>query len=132
MNHPIFTRRDMLRASAASAAGLVLAFQVPRGFFAARGAAPPPAPPGLPPTDAFLRIGSDDSVTVVLAHSEMGQGIWTGLAILIAEELECDWSKVRCEHAPASPVYAHPIMHSQMTGGSTTTRSELPRPRRSF
>ena len=51
------------------------------------------APP-LPPANAFLRIGTDDSVTVLIAHSEMGQGIWTGLAMLIAEELECDWSKV--------------------------------------
>ena len=45
------------------------------------------------PPNAFLRIGTDDSVTVVLAHSEMGQGIWTGLAMLIAEELECDWDQ---------------------------------------
>src|SRR5712671_1506015 len=73
-----------------------------------RAAGPAPAAPPLPPANAFLRIGADDSVTVLLAHSEMGQGSWTGLAMMVAEELECDWSKVRCEHAPASMVYAHP------------------------
>ena len=67
-------------------------------------AAPAAAAPALPPAHAFLRIGADDSVTVLLAHSEMGQGSWTGLALMVAEELDCDWSKVRCEHAPAAPV----------------------------
>ncbi|HEY6180172.1 MAG TPA: xanthine dehydrogenase family protein molybdopterin-binding subunit [Kofleriaceae bacterium] len=86
-----------------------------------------PAAPPLPPANAFLRIGTDDSVTVLLAHSEMGQGSWTGLAMLVAEELECDWSKVRCEHAPAAPVYAHPAFGIQMTGGSSATWSEFDR-----
>jgi isoquinoline 1-oxidoreductase beta subunit len=66
-------------------------------------------------------------VTVLLAHSEMGQGIWTGLAMLIAEELECDWSKVKSEHAPAAPLYAHPAFGIQMTGGSSSTWSEFDR-----
>ena len=57
----------------------------------------------------------------------MGQGIWTGLAMLVAEELDCDWSKVRVEHAPAAPVYAHTAFGMQMTGGSTTTWSEFER-----
>jgi isoquinoline 1-oxidoreductase beta subunit len=106
-----------------SAAGLVVAFHVPRVVRAA----PAPAAPPLPPPNAFLRIGADDSVTVILAHSEMGQGIWTGLAMLIAEELECDWSKVRCEHAPASAVYGHPALGIQMTGGSSSTWGEFDR-----
>ena len=115
------TRRDLLRAGAASTAGLVIAFQVPRPAKAA-GAAP-----ALPPANAFLRIAPDDTVTVVIAHSEMGQGIWTGLAMLIAEELDCDWAKVRSEHAPAAPVYGHTGFGMQMTGGSTTTWSEFDR-----
>ena len=116
------TRRDLLRNSATSAAGLLIAFQIPRTVRAAGPAAPP-----LPPANAFLRIGTDDSVTVLLAHSEMGQGSWTGLEMLVAEELECDWSKVRCEHAPAAPVYAHPAFGIQMTGGSSATWSEFDR-----
>src|SRR5678815_2613534 len=60
----------------------------------------------------------------------MGQGIWTGLAMLIAEELEADWSKVRSEHAPAAPVYANPFMGIMLTGGSTSTISEFDRYRK--
>lgn len=114
------SRRGFLQGSAA---GLAVSFYVPTGLRAA----PRPAAPAGPSPNAFLRIGADDSVTVVLAHSEMGQGIWTGLAMLIAEELECDWAKVRCEHAPAAPVYGHPMMGMQMTGGSSTTNGELDR-----
>ena len=117
------TRRELLRTSAAGAAGLFIAFHVPRAVRAA----PAAAAPALPPAHAFLRIGADDSVTVLLAHSEMGQGSWTGLALMVAEELDCDWSKVRCEHAPAAPVYAHPGFGVQMTGGSSTTNSEFDR-----
>jgi isoquinoline 1-oxidoreductase beta subunit len=116
------SRRGFLAGTAAGAAGLVVSFYVPNVVRAAPKAAQP-----LPSANAFLRIGSDNSVTVVLAHSEMGQGIWTGLAMLIAEELECDWSKVRCEHAPAAPVYGHPAMGMQMTGGSSSTNGEFDR-----
>jgi isoquinoline 1-oxidoreductase beta subunit len=116
------TRRDLLRSTVTSAAGLVVAFHIPRTVRAAGPAAPP-----LPPANAFLRIGADDSVTVLLAHSEMGQGSWTGLAMMVAEELECSWSKVRCEHAPAAAIYAHPVFGVQMTGGSSATWSEFDR-----
>ena len=84
-------------------------------------------PKPLPDPNAFLRIGADDSVTVLLAHSEMGQGIWTTLPMLIAEELGCDWSKVKVEHAPAAPAYAHTAFGMQMTGGSTSTYTEFDR-----
>ncbi|WP_437986763.1 molybdopterin cofactor-binding domain-containing protein [Sorangium sp. So ce117] len=117
------SRRDFLQVTAGSAAGLLISFYVPQGVRAApKAAQPPPLSP-----NAFVRVGTDESVTVVLAHSEMGQGIWTGLAMLIAEELECDWSKVRSEHAPTAPVYGHPVLQFQMTGGSTTTNSEFER-----
>jgi isoquinoline 1-oxidoreductase subunit beta len=117
------TRRAFLRASALSGAGLVIAFHVPRRALAAA-EEPKKAPP---PPNAFVRVAPDDSVTVLLAHSEMGQGVWTTLAMLIAEELECDWSKVRVEHAAAVPVYAHTAWGMQMTGGSSTTWSEFER-----
>jgi isoquinoline 1-oxidoreductase beta subunit len=120
------SRRDFLRSSAVTGAGLLIAFTVPSRAEALM-AGPPKKKKPLPPPNAFLRIGTDDSVTILLAHSEMGQGIWTTLAMLVAEELQCDWSKIRVEHAPAAPVYAHPAWGIQGTGGSSTTWSEFDR-----
>ncbi|HYZ90104.1 MAG TPA: molybdopterin cofactor-binding domain-containing protein, partial [Myxococcales bacterium] len=117
------TRRELLRASVLSGAGLFVAFHVPRKAFAV----PAAAGKQLPDPNAFVRVAPDDTVTVLLAHSEMGQGIWTTLAMLVAEELDCDWSKIHVEHAPAAPVYAHPAFGMQMTGGSTTSWSEFDR-----
>ena len=116
-----FSRRKFLKTST----GLVIGFTIApkRGLQALQAAAAPP----LPPPDAFLRIGEDDTVTVILAHSEMGQGIWTTLPMMVAEELECDWSKIRVESAPAAPVYAHTAYGAQMTGGSSSTYSEFDR-----
>ncbi|HEU4534142.1 MAG TPA: xanthine dehydrogenase family protein molybdopterin-binding subunit [Polyangiaceae bacterium] len=117
------SRRDVLKGGA----GLVIGFNIaPREALAA----PAPKPPPPPEPNAFLRIAPDESVTVLLAHSEMGQGIWTGLAMVVAEELGCAWSKVRSEHAPTAPAYAHPAIGIQMTGGSMTTWSEFDRYRK--
>ena len=117
------SRRQLLQRSLLSGAGLFVAFHVPRKALAA------PEPPAKKPPDpnAFVRVAPDDTVTVLLAHSEMGQGVWTGLSMLVAEELDCDWSKIHVEHAPAAPVYAHPAFGMQMTGGSTSTWSEFDR-----
>jgi len=123
MNAVTLSRRDFI-ATGAALGGLVIAFFVPG---ARRFALAQPATPQLPPPNAFLRIGADDSVTVLLAHSEMGQGIWTTLPMLIAEELDADWTKIRVEHAPAAPVYGHTAFGPQMTGGSTSTWSEFDR-----
>jgi isoquinoline 1-oxidoreductase beta subunit len=118
------SRRQFLHASTVAGTGLIIGFVVPRR---AEALLVGPAKKPLPPHNAFLRIGTDDSVTVLLAHSEMGQGIWTTLPLLVAEELGCDWSKIRVEHAPASPPYFHTAMGLQMTGGSTSTWSEFER-----
>ncbi|MBX3156366.1 MAG: xanthine dehydrogenase family protein molybdopterin-binding subunit [Deltaproteobacteria bacterium] len=118
------SRRGFLTAAGTGAAALVIGFHIPEG--AARTVAP--APKAMMSPNAFLRIGSDESITVVIAHSEMGQGIWTGLAMLVAEELACDWTRIRCEHAPAdAATYAAPGSPLQMTGGSSTTRGEYQR-----
>jgi len=120
MATPSYSRRAFLSASA----GLLLGFHLRLpGAALARARR-------LPPPDAFLRIGEDDSITVLLAHSEMGQGIATTLPMLLAEELGCDLARVRVEHAPAAAVYAHTAFGMQMTGGSTTTWSEFERYRR--
>jgi isoquinoline 1-oxidoreductase beta subunit len=112
------SRREVLEA-----AGLLIAFTVTRRGRAAEMA---PEKPKLTP-NAFVRVAPDESVTLMLGHSEMGQGIWTGLAMLIADELDCDWSKVRVEHAPSAPVYFHPLFGMQGTGGSSSTRAEFER-----
>jgi isoquinoline 1-oxidoreductase beta subunit len=119
-------RREFLRASGQIAGALTIAFYVgPLPAEAQEG--PPAAAKPLPDPNAFLRIAPDGTVTILLAHSEMGQGMWTGLVMLVAEELDLDWSKLRVEHAPAAPAYAHTGFGMQMTGGSTSIASEFDR-----
>ncbi len=122
---PTFSRRDFLRTGAVLGGGLVVAFVIPGARRIAL-AAPAGTAAAFTP-NAFLRVGNDDSVTVLISHSEMGQGIWTALPMLIAEELDADWSKIRVAHAPAAPAYAHTQFGMQMTGGSTSTWSEFDR-----
>src|SRR2546428_3099712 len=120
---PRLSRREFLKTSARVSGGLVVGFVLPGiGRFAAVQGLQ--AGGRLAP-NAFVRVGSDDSVTVLLAHSEMGQGIWTSLPMLVAEELDADWSKINVAHAKAAPVYAHTTVGLQMTVGSTTTLSDF-------
>jgi isoquinoline 1-oxidoreductase subunit beta len=113
------SRRDFLKSTALASGGLVVAFCLPvamRRAFAQDAAKPAPVPP-----NAFVHIAPDNTVTILLKHSEMGQGVWTSLPMVLAEELDCDWANVHAEHAPAAPVYAHTAFGMQMTGGSTST-----------
>lgn len=71
--------------------------------------------------NAWLRVEPDGAVTVRVNHSEMGQGVTTGLPTILADELEADWAKVRFEIAPVEEIYKNPAMGVQMTGGSTST-----------
>ena len=105
-------RRDAIKGAGA----LVISLALPVGGLKARGAgAPPPIHP-----NAFVHIGTDDLVTVLSKHIEFGQGPYTGLATLVAEELDADWSKVRTVSSPADPkVYANLMMGAQLTGGSS-------------
>ncbi|HYG12597.1 MAG TPA: xanthine dehydrogenase family protein molybdopterin-binding subunit [Methylophilaceae bacterium] len=121
------SRRKFLKASAVVAGGLVIAFTLPQAkrFFKGDSAGASADQAFTP--NAFLHIGNDNLVTVLLAHSEMGQSIWTTLPMLLAEELDADWNKIKVEHAPAAPVYAHTVYGLQITGGSTTTWSEFDR-----
>lgn len=107
------SRRNFLKATALAGGGLVVGFALPvKGRFAQ-------AAGDLRP-NAFLRVGADGSVTVLCGQSEMGQGVLTALPMLVAEELDADWSTVRVEQAPASPAFANPIFGFQGTGGSTS------------
>lgn len=114
-------RRSFLKASAAAGGGLLISVYLPEWSTGHDASA---AAPATFSPNAFLRIGSDDIVTVIVNKSEMGQGVYTSLPMLVAEELEADWSKVRVESAPVDQAYAHPIFGIQITGGSTSTASE--------
>ncbi len=116
-------RRAFLKATGLAGGGLMLAIGLPAGggrfAFAQQ---PPGEKPPYPPA-AFVRIAPDDTVTVLINKLEFGQGVFTSMPMLIAEELDCRWSKVRAEHAPTGQVYAHPGFGIQMTGGSQSISS---------
>ena len=109
-------RRGFLKVGGAATSGLVLAFYVPEKFL--RGRLVEAAGPFAP--NAFVRVAPDDIVTVIVNKSEMGQGVNTSLPMLIAEELDCDWSRIRVETAPAMPEYNDVKMGEYTTGGSTS------------
>jgi isoquinoline 1-oxidoreductase subunit beta len=69
---------------------------------------------------AYLRIGSDDRITVVVGISEMGQGVHTAIPMLVAEELDADWTRVRVEQGPVGAAFENPMYHIQATGASTS------------
>jgi isoquinoline 1-oxidoreductase beta subunit len=119
----LLSRRDLLKSGLALGGGLVLGFRLPLPGEAAGAKAP--AKPFAP--NAFLRIGTDGAVTVIVNKSEMGQGVYTALPMLVAEELMCDWKSVRVEAAPVAPAYNHATFGVQVTGGSTSVRSEWQR-----
>jgi isoquinoline 1-oxidoreductase beta subunit len=114
------SRRAFLASTAAAGGGLLIGLTLPDGLRRVLAQQPPAAAPKIVP-NAFIRIAPDDTVTILLKHSEMGQGVATSLPMVVAEELECDWHKVGFEHAPANIVYAHTVFRAQMTGGSTST-----------
>lgn len=122
------SRRDFIKGSTAFVSGLVIGFYLPvKGGRAY--AAEAPAKPNYPP-NAFVRIAPDDSITIVINKSEMGQGVYTSLAMLIAEELEADWSRISVESAPVASVYNHTAFGMQLTGGSTSVTSSWEQMRR--
>jgi isoquinoline 1-oxidoreductase beta subunit len=116
-------RRDFLKTGAVVGGGLLISLYLPE---LSRASGSETAAETFAP-NAFIRIGTDDTVTIIVNHSEMGQGIYTSLPMLLAEELEADWTKIRVEAAPVASVYNHTVFPVQMTGGSTTLSSEWER-----
>jgi isoquinoline 1-oxidoreductase beta subunit len=115
---PVITRRSFVASVAAGGGGLALGFAIPFGPEPARAAG------AAPEITAWVVIRPDDSVTIRVAKAEMGQGSFTGLAMLVAEELACDWSKVRAEFVPPHENLARNRVWGDMsTGGSRTIRS---------
>ncbi|MFA5955889.1 molybdopterin cofactor-binding domain-containing protein [Hyphomicrobium sp.] len=105
------SRRDLLKAGAAGF--LLVSFRLP----VARAAGDTFAP------NAFIRIGDDDVVTLVMPQVEMGQGIYTTVGMILADELDADFNKVVLQHAPPDKAYNNPLFGIQATGGSTSVRA---------
>jgi isoquinoline 1-oxidoreductase beta subunit len=123
------TRRDFLRTSAAASGGLLIAINLP-------GCSQDRTPPVLSnPTspvqaNAWLRIEPDGSIVFLCDRSEMGQGVYTSLATILAEELEVPVESIRVEAAPPGDVYVNALLGGQITGGSTSVRDAWEKLRR--
>ena len=103
------SRREFVAAGVAAGAGLVIGFYLPHGGGSAKESFSP---------NAYLRITPDNKVTIVVARSEMGQGVRTALPMILAEELEADWKQIEIEQAGASTLFG-----DQTTGGSASIRT---------
>ncbi|KQO66463.1 xanthine dehydrogenase family protein molybdopterin-binding subunit [Methylobacterium sp. Leaf89] len=117
---PVPSRRAFLGGGAVAAGALVIGFTLDPAKFAQ--AAPGPDLSALPPMpNAFVRIAADDTVTVVIKHLDMGQGNTTGLATILADELDADWATIRTTFAPADATLYNNFAFGpvQGTGGST-------------
>ncbi len=116
------SRRTFLKASAVVGGGLLLSFTLPAKLRGRKTGSAIAASRFAP--NAFVRIDRDGSVTLIMHQVEMGQGTYTSMPMLIAEELEVDLGQVRLEHAPADDtLYANALLGFQATGGSTSVRS---------
>jgi isoquinoline 1-oxidoreductase beta subunit len=112
-------RRDFCRRSALAGGGLVLALTLPAWVGRARSATGPGRTATL---NAWLEIGTDDSITVRVDRSEMGQGVYTALPMLLAEELEIDLARIRVVAAPVGDAYVNPANGGQVTGTSNSVQ----------
>lgn len=112
-------RRKFLKLMGGVGAGLTLGFSLPASQKAQAAAAESASAPFAP--NAFVRIGTDNQVTVMIKHIEMGQGTYTGLTTLVAEELDADWSQMVAAGAPADANLYNNTLWGPMqgTGGST-------------
>ena len=115
------SRRRFLSASAALGGGLLIGFTAGRSVNAAGAAEKIAGEPFAP--NAFIRIDPNGQVTLIMPYVEMGQGTYTSIPMLIAEELEVDLKQVRLEHAPPNEkLYANPLLGVQATGNSNAIR----------
>src|ERR1044071_7166767 len=110
-------RRSFLRVSATAAGGLLLALTLDLPSAAQEGGPPNPQPKNYPP-DAFVHVRPDGKIIIQVNRLEFGQGVQTALPMILADELDADWSQVVGELAPAADVYKDPVFGIQMVGGS--------------
>jgi isoquinoline 1-oxidoreductase subunit beta len=119
----VLSRRVVLQSGLAG--GLVLAFQWPlRAAPVNEPEQPPDNPDGQFAPNAFIRIDNASKTTLVIPQAEMGQGVYTAIAMILAEELDADYAQVVIKHAPANDkLYANPLFGIQVTGNSNSIRS---------
>jgi isoquinoline 1-oxidoreductase beta subunit len=110
------SRRDFVKASAATGGALVVGFHLPGKVAQAD------AGGGYAMPNAWVKVGADNQVTILVARSEMGQGVATSMPMLVAEELDVDINKIQVEFAPPAEVYINSLLGGQITGGSTSVR----------
>jgi isoquinoline 1-oxidoreductase beta subunit len=114
------SRRSFLKTAAATTGGLVIAIALPGCGNDKNGASTGPVKVTEP--NAWLRIGTDNSITILCDRSEMGQGVYTALPTLIAEELDVPPERIKVEFAPPGDAYVNQLLGAQVTGGSTSVR----------
>ena len=112
-NRAAVSRRTFLQVSAAGAGGLLVSLYLDWPSFAQ----PSPGPKVYPP-DAFVHVRPDGKIVIQVNRLEFGQGVQTALPMLLADEMDADWSQVTSELAPAADVYKDPLFGIQMVGGS--------------
>src|SRR6476659_2358601 len=112
-NDLTLNRRSFLQVTTAAAGGLLVSLYLPRITSAQQ----PPVPKVYPP-DAFIHIATDGKINITVNRLEFGQGVQTSLPMVLADELDADWSQVTAELAPAADVYKDPLFGMQLVGGS--------------
>jgi len=116
MTHTQTSRRSFLKTSAAVTGGLMLGFNLPGTLGEAMAAGTVHTP------NAWVHIADNNVITLLSARSEMGQGVYTSMPMLIAEELNVDISQIKVAAAPPDAVYVNALLGAQITGGSTSVR----------
>ena len=116
MTHTQTSRRSFLKTSAAVTGGLMLGFNLPGTLGEAMAAGTVHTP------NAWVHIADNNVITLLSARSEMGQGVYTSMPMLIAEELNVDISQIKVAAAPPGAVYVNSLLGGQLTGGSTSVR----------
>src|SRR3954468_7541511 len=113
-------RRAFLKTSAAAGGGLMIGGYLPVAFGPNGGLLDPA---GSFEPNIWLKVNSDDTVRIMLTQLEMGQGVMTSMPMLVAEELDMDWTKIKTEWTPADAKYGNPNFGGQqLTAGSNSVR----------
>src|SRR6476469_4359619 len=117
-------RRSFLRASAVATGGLLVSLYIDIPASAHEGNQAPPAK--VYPPDAFVHVRPDGKIVIQVNRLEFGQGVQTSLPMILADELDADWSQVIAELAQAADVYKDPLIGVQWVGGSTAIANSFP------